>query len=1130
MGTVHQVYADSLPDLTVDSVWLEEASNPGQPVAQVAPGDQFLIVISIKNLGSATASGYYIDAYYDSDYGRGGPDTIAPGETQVWYVGPLTAVAGNHTTKWVVDPDSQIAELNEGNNEKDLTFTTGQVSITVAANPSGSMVVDGTTYTSPQTFAWLPGSSHSLSANSPVSNSSGTQYVWVSWSDGGAQSHTITTPSSSTTYTANYQTQFQVTYSQTGCSLPVSLPSAEWVTANGSAVGSFPTTVSSSDGETQCLLQSSSSAGPVKASTVRSATYKVQYYLTVVSSYGNSTIKGLYDAGSTATFTVTSPVSGGAGTQYLFTGWSSSDAGGYSGMDKSHSVTMNGPITETASWKTQWQVTFAVNPSAGGAITVNGQPAATAWYNDSATLSIQANSNNGYAFSSWSNGGAASITFTNSSSRSTTATIHGSDAIMANFDTADTTPPVITPTIAPKANSNGWNNGSVTVTWSVSDPESGIVSSNGCTATTLGTETPLAGTTLTCSAINGAGLTNSASVTVKIDVTAPALTLPSHLTVEATGSSGASVSYSASTSDSLSGLNTLSCTPPSGSTFPLGTTTVSCSANDKAGNTASGTFAVTVQDKTPPVVTVPADMTVEATGASGAVVTFSASASDLVDGSVSVTCTPASGSTFPLGTTKVTCSATDRAGNSDSASFNVVVQQKTPPVVAVPSDMTVEATSKDGAVVTFTASASDVVDGSLTPTCTPSSGSTFALGSTKVACSATDKAGNTGSASFNVLVQDKTPPVVTVPADITANATSKNGAAVTFTASASDLVDGSVSVTCTPASGSTFPLGTTKVTCSATDKAGNAASAFFNVIVQSKISPVVTVPADMIVNATSKDGAAVTFSASATDLLDGSLTPTCTPASGSTFAIGSTKVTCSATDQAGNTGSASFNVNVVDKTPPTLTLPSDMTVQATSSSGAVVTFSASASDLVDGSVPITCTPASGSTFPAGTTSVSCSAKDKAGNSASGSFRVTVQAVTVKLIASNGKGLSGAVVEYYSGGWKPFGTTGSDGTVSMALPPGPYIFQITYAGASEQKSQNVATDPNVVFQTVQVHSDSGKCTSYIQVATVPTRYHGGGWQTFTQDMELLPGTYMFRFGDGTANTSYTLVVGAVKHIH
>ena len=73
---------------------------------------------------------------------------------------------------------------------------------------------------------------------------------------------------------------------------------------------------------------------------------------------------------------------------------------------------------------------------------------------------------------------------------------------------------------------------------------------------------------------------------------------------------------------------------------------------------------------------------------------------------------------------------------------------------------------------------------------------------------------------FQLTKRDTTPPVLSLPSDITAEATSPNGAAVTYTVSATDDVDGAVTPTCTPASGSTFGLGLTTVTCSATDQAG----------------------------------------------------------------------------------------------------------------------------------------------------------------------------------------------------------------------------------------------------------------------------------------------------------------------
>ena len=177
--------------------------------------------------------------------------------------------------------------------------------------------------------------------------------------------------------------------------------------------------------------------------------------------------------------------------------------------------------------------------------------------------------------------------------------------------------------------------------------------------------------------------TSGASFTLHVNAapvtnTKPALTLPANITEEATGASGAAVSYTATANDKEDGALTPDCSPASGSTFPIGTTTVNCSATDSGNLSASGSFNVTVQDKTGPVLKLPADITEEATSANGAVVNFTATASDLVDGSVSVSCSPDSG-TFALGTTTVNCSATDKAGNESTGSFSVKVEDTTAP-------------------------------------------------------------------------------------------------------------------------------------------------------------------------------------------------------------------------------------------------------------------------------------------------------------------------------------------------------------------------------------------------------------------------------------------------------------------
>jgi len=236
-----------------------------------------------------------------------------------------------------------------------------------------------------------------------------------------------------------------------------------------------------------------------------------------------------------------------------------------------------------------------------------------------------------------------------------------------------------------------------------------------------------------------------------------------------------------------------------------------------------------------------------------------------------------------------------------------------PPALTLPGDMTVNATSPSGAAVTYTVTANDAAGNSLTPTCSPASGSTFPVGATPVSCSATDGNNLQSTGSFSVTVKPyQAPPTLTLPANMTVNATSSSGAAVTYTATAKDGSGNALTPSCSPASGSAFPIGTTTVSCSATDGNGVKTTGSFTVTVRSTSTrpPTLTLPPTSSVDATSPAGAVVTYTVSAKDSAGQSLTPTCLPASGSTFPIGATYVSCSARDAAGLTTSGRFLVNV----------------------------------------------------------------------------------------------------------------------------------------------------------------------------------------------------------------------------
>lgn len=118
------------------------------------------------------------------------------------------------------------------------------------------------------------------------------------------------------------------------------------------------------------------------------------------------------------------------------------------------------------------------------------------------------------------------------------------------------------------------------------------------------------------------------------------------------------------------------------SNFPAGTSLVRAIAFDNQGTaSAEATATLTILDTVAPVILCPTNRTVACTDPAGTPVSFLVTATDNLDPTIVVVCTPPSGSLFSLGTTLVTCIAKDAAGNTSTCSFNVIVQ---------PSDVTIE--------------------------------------------------------------------------------------------------------------------------------------------------------------------------------------------------------------------------------------------------------------------------------------------------------------------------------------------------------------------------------------------------------------------------------------------------------
>ena len=440
----------------------------------------------------------------------------------------------------------------------------------------------------------------------------------------------------------------------------------------------------------------------------------------------------------------------------------------------------------------------------------------------------------------------------------------------------------------------------------------------------------------------------------------------------------------------------------------------------KAENTViAGTAALTCSLDCPSNITTLANATQN--GNPGAFVTFSTA--EGVGTCGDITATTPSGSFFPVGTTTVVVTSATGGG---SCSFDVTVVTAGAPTISCPADVTVTAaTGEDFASATpGSPTTNPSTDVSVSGVRSDSEELTapYPVGTTIITWTVTDSVGLTGSCTQRVIVNaagcgtDTENPTITAPPDIVLDTPPNISGSCGFvigesqlgTAVAHDNCTFNVSRTGVPA-GNFFPAGDTIITYTVTDAAGNTASDTQKVTVRDLTAPIIEAPADASYTCLSEVPAANPAQATRGTVLDENGNPlppgppvdncgtpivTVTETSTGAGSVASPKIitrTFTATDGSGNSASDAQIITVIDPTPPTISCPSDISVYLPLNSTAIstlVNFSVTGSDNC-GTPTITTNAPAGNIFPVGTTTVTATATDAAGNTASCNFNVTV---------------------------------------------------------------------------------------------------------------------------------------------
>ena len=460
------------------------------------------------------------------------------------------------------------------------------------------------------------------------------------------------------------------------------------------------------------------------------------------------------------------------------------------------------------------------------------------------------------------------------------------------------------------------------------------------------TSFPVGTTTVTWTVTDASGRTATATQdVVVVDNIDPTITAPAAVTVnvdagECTADASNVTLGNATTADNCGIQSTTNDAPAS---YAVGATTVTWTVTDVNGRTATATQTVTVVDNIDPTLSAPADVTVNVDAGA-----CSADASNVTLGTAtaadncSVTTSNDAPSSYAVGTTTVTWTAVDPSGNEVTATQTVTVVDNIDPVLTV-ADVTISLDANGNATLSNHGSATDNCTSNPTITYDVSAFTCAELGANTVVVTAADANGNSVDQSITVTVEDNIDPVLTV-ADITLVLDANGDATLANHGSATDNCT-TANITYSETSFDCNDLGANSVDVTATDGSGNAVTQEITVTIEDNTDPTaagatVNVFLDANGNGTISD--VTTLFATATDNTDCALTynssrltfdcddldfdqtisnPSQADAN-NTANWGTTAVTITLTDAAGNSSTATAQVRVIDNEKPTITAPS----------------------------------------------------------------------------------------------------------------------------------------------------------------------------------------------------------------